>query len=345
MKRMVWLLLFFLLGIVTSGCGKAGQQGTLQNENTIRLVMTTTSTETGLSTLVAYRLADLVKKESGGRVLIEVYPKDWLAGGNTTKGVSMLANGSTDLAAYTSGNLSQLDFRLAVGTIPWAFADFAAARRVIDGAGGAYYEKLLAQHGIVYLASTHNGMRQIANNIRPVRKPEDLAGLRIRITGNPGVLSFLQSLGATPMPMSWSEVPDALRQGVVDGYDTDAMQACSAGLEKLTRYMTVCNYSYENYIVMANSKTFSRLTPETQALIRSKAVEACAWGRDLVEKNEAASRRKFAENGAVVTELSSEELAAFQRQAAPFLEKMKAEYGDEACRAFGLSPAPSGKER
>ncbi|MBR1553051.1 MAG: TRAP transporter substrate-binding protein DctP [Schwartzia sp.] len=339
MKRVAALVLF-VCAFLAFGCGGKHEEPSAREgadgHPKVRLVMATTGTDAGTDTVVARRFAELVRDGTGGAVTIEVYTKDQLAGGNTTKGVEMLANGSVDFAAYTSSNLSMLDPRLAVATLPWAFEDMAAARQTISATGGAYYEKRLAQQGLLYLGFAHNGMRQISSTVWRVRTPEDLKFLKIRVPGNKELLHFYTALGAVPMPMSWSELPDALRQGVVDGYETGFAQSVTAGLDRMTKYATVLNYAYEPYLFIANRKTFDHLDEGTKRLLREKAAEACAWGCDLMEKNEAEARQRFVKSGVLVTELSSEERDAFRRETQPVVEQLKSRYGEEACRAFGI---------
>ena len=344
MKRVAALILF-LCAALMFGCGgkreTAPAPESAAGHPKVRMVMATTGTDKGTDTAVARRFAELVREGSGGSVIIEVYERDQLAGGNTTKGVAMLADGSVDFALYTSSNLSMLDPRLAAATLPWAFEDMATARKILGATGGAYFEKLLAKRGLVYLGFAHNGMRQVSNNVWPVKRPEDIKFLKIRVAGNKECLHFFAALGAVPMPMSWSELPAALRKSVVDGYETGFLQSGTAGLDTITKYTTVLNYSYEPYLFIANRKTFDPLDEETQRLLREKAAEACAWGCDLAEKNEAEARQQFVRSGVLLTELSKEERDAFRRETQPMTEQIKKRYGEEACRAFGI---PWGKE-
>ena len=224
-----------------------------------------------------------------------------------------------------------------------SYMAIAAANQVIlaiDEGGGAYYEKTLAEQGIIYLGYVHNGMRQISNRVWPVRTPEDLKFLKIRISGNVERFQFFASLGALPVPMSWSELPAALRQGVVDGYETGFIMSHSAELEQYTKYTTVLNYAYETYLFIANSKAFDQLEPKTRQLLRDKADEACAWGRREIARQEEDSRQIFVENGIVVTELSAEERDAFKEKSRDIVKYLKREYGKEACRAFGIPFEP-----
>lgn len=337
MKRFCALLLC-VLSLALLGCGqekKVSHDAAAYQK--VRMVMAVNGTEKGIDTLVARKFSQLVDEETGERVHIEVYPRDQLAGGNTTKGVEMIANGSVDLAAYTSGTMAILDERLSVGTIPWSYQSYQEARKVIDETGGAYYAKLLEMQGIRYLGSAHNGFRQLTNNKRPVRSVEDIQGLKIRVLGKQGsYFLFFRTLGAEPIPLSWSELPTTIRQGTTDGQENSCLTILSANLDAIQKYMTVWNYAYENYIFVANTKSFDMLEPKTQAMLQEKMTEACNWGRDYLEENENKFLQECIANGMEVIELSPEEREKFQERTQALMVHLKEKYGTEACEAFQI---------
>ena len=275
-------------------------------------------------------------RDSGGSVEVEIYPNDELWGGSTNEAVRMISEGAVDLAGYVSGSMSLLDPRLEVATIPWAFSGYREARRVIDESGGRYYEMVLAQHGLVYLGSTHNGMRQLTNNLHPVRRPEDLADMRIRVLGGESYRLFFSALGARPIPLSWSALAPAIRQGDVDGQENGFFVMRSRHIDEIQKYMTLYNAAYENYIFVISRKSYDELEPSVRVLIREKMREACEWSRDLLEAEEAGLRAEFAAAGMEIIEPTPEELAAFRDSTARVREELKAKYGPEACAAFRI---------
>lgn len=300
------------------------------------LAMTVNGTDIATDTKVANRFAKMIHEASGGRIVVNVFPNDQLAGGNATKGIEMVSVGAVDLAAYASSTMSVLDERLLVGTIPWAFDSYKRAREVIDGPGGEYYAKILATQDLLFLGSTHNGFRQITNSKRAVKTPQDLRGLKIRVPGGEVYIKFFKALGADPVAMSWSETFTAIQQRTIDGQENGFSVTNSAKMYEIQKYMTVWNYTYENYLFVANEKVFNSFSPQTQALIRAKAREACEWGRDLVEDEQAQLKEKFTSLGMEVTELTSEELKPFKEAVAELRQYLQDKYGREACAAFGM---------
>ena len=330
-KRTLTFLLAAVLLLLT-GCGGSGGGSEVKWD----LSMAVNGTDTQLDSLVANYFAELVAERSGGSIVINVFPNDTLAGGNATKGIEYVAVGGTDLAAYATSVLAGLEPKISVATIPWALTSYEQARQVIDSTGGEYYAELLAPKGITYLGSFHNGFRQLTNSKRPVTKPEDLNGLKLRVPGSAVYMDFFKALGANPTAMSWSEVFTAIQQGTIDGQENGCSITKSAKMDEIQPYMTIWNYSYENDLFVANTKIWESLDDETRQILQECAKEACEWGRDKLESDEEALIQGFRDVGMQVDVLSEEQLAVFQDVVANTLAKVKDDYGPEAGAAFGI---------
>lgn len=338
MRKIFCIVLLLFISIFFTGCNEKVQQ-VEQKENAyqkIKLVMAVNGTEIATDTKVARKFAELVSKESGGNVTIEIFPNDQLAGGNASQGIQMISDGSLDLAAYAAGVMALTDEHLLIATIPYTFNNYKEARHIIDTTGGKYYKKILELQGMTYLASAHNGFRQITNNKREILTPEDLAGLKIRVPGGEVFLKFWETMGATPVAMSWSETVIAIKQGTIDGQENGFSVTNSAKINEIQKYMTLLNYTYENYLFVANTKIFNSLEPKTRQLISEKAKEACDWGRDLVENDEDNLRKKFVKGGMKVKLLSPEELKPFKDKVQSLRKELMQKYGEEACKAFQM---------
>ncbi len=326
------LLSMLFVALTLAGCGGAGSDVDVKWD----LSMAVNGTDTQIDSLVAYHFAELVEERSGGSVVINVFPNDTLAGGNSTKGIEYIATGGSDLGAYATSVLAGLEPKISVATIPWAISSYEEARQVIDSTGGAYYAQLLEPKGITYLGSFHNGFRQLTNSVRPVTKPEDLKGLKIRVPGSAVYMNFFDALGANPTAMSWSEVFTAIQQGTIDGQENGCSITKSAKMDEIQPYMTIWNYSYETDLFVANKKIWDSLDPETQTLLQECALEACEWGRDSLEADEQALIQGFRDVGMQVDVLTEEQLAPFKEAVSGVLDQLKASYGPDACAAFGI---------
>ena len=339
-KKTIALAWILVLTLFTTACSFAGETEEQRGESDyqkIELVMAVNGTDNQIDARVADYFAQLVAERSGGSVTVAVFPNDQLAGGNASRGIEMIASGSVDLAAYATCTLAVVDSQLPVATIPWSFADYAEAREVIDTTGGDYYAQRLAEKNMTYLGSFHNGFRQITNSKHEVRTPEDMKDLKIRVPGSVVYMGFFRALGADPTSMNWSEVFTAIQQNTIDGQENGISITSSSKMEEVQDYLTMWNYSYENDLFVANTTVWETLEEKTRTLLQECATEACEWGRDTLESEEQLLLAEFKAEGMTITYLTTEELNAFKAAINGWRSEIMAEFGEEACAAFGIT--------
>lgn len=335
-----------LAAAALTGCGTKSSSDSGDSNGKYKkmeLVMAVNGTDNQIDTRVAKKFADLVSDKSDGQVTISVFPNDQLAGGNSTKGIEMIAGGSVDLAAYATSVLSVVDEKLSVGTIPWSFDSYDEASKAIDSKGYKYYEKRLSKKGMTYLGAFHNGFRQLTNSKREVRTPEDVKGLKIRVPGSQVYMGVFNSLKADPVAMSWSEVFTAIQQGTIDGQENGISITASAKMDEVQKYMTLWRYAYDSDLIIANSSIWKSLEPSTRRLLRDCSTEACQWGRDYLIKEESSLLKKFRKDGMKITTLSDSEMGQFQKTCNDFRNEMIDFYGKDACEAFGITKKQEGQ--
>ena len=168
-------------------------------------------------------------------------------------------------------------------------------------------------------------------------KPEDLKDLKIRVPGSAVYMGVFNALGASPTAMSWSEVFTAIQQKTIDGQENGCSVTKSAKMDEIQQYMTIWNYSYENDLFVANSRVWESLDENTRQLLQACATESCEWGRDHLEAEEDQLIQGFMDSGMQVDILTEDQLQAFKDAVAGVTADLKAEYGEDACAAFGIN--------
>ena len=133
--------------------------------------------------------------------------------------VEGLTLGMIDGGLIGGGSFQSIDERFGIEALPYAWPTHEAAYKAFDGKLGEFLFKLLNEKGIEGLAWWENGFRHITNNKKPIVKPEDLKGLKIRVTPDKMRLDTFKLLGAAPMAINFGELYSALQQGVVDGQE------------------------------------------------------------------------------------------------------------------------------
>ena len=136
----------------------------------------------------------------------------WRRGG----GAAGAAGGAIDIAAV-SGSVANLDPTFSIMDLPFVFTDRDKVVEFLDGPYGEVSESLVESVGARVLGFGENGFRQITNNKRPIVTSADLAGLKIRVPGNPARVALFEALGAAPTQIDIGEAYLALDQGVLDG--------------------------------------------------------------------------------------------------------------------------------
>ena len=337
MKKLIAMLMAVIMVFALCACG-GGSDDTANDSvyDQINLTMTVNGTDTQIDTLVGQKFAELVDEATGGAVVIDVFPNDQLAGGNAAKGMEMLADGSVDIAAYATVTMGALDEALTVGLTPWIFDDYADARATIDSTGLPYYADILDDYNITLIGSFHNGFRQLSNSKHAVLTPADMAGLKIRTPGSAIYQNTFTALGASPSTLNWGEVFTALQQGTIDGQENGLSITNTSGVLEVQPYVTVWNYSYENDLLMFNSDIWNSLNDETRAVLQEKALEACNWGRDVVEAEHDSLIEQFRADGIQVDVLTEEQVALFKEAVADVKADFLAGFDASAKAAFGI---------
>jgi TRAP-type transport system periplasmic protein len=137
-----------------------------------------------------------------------------IAGQQTTE-FAFLQKGLADFAIGSTINWSPQVKRLNIFSLPFMFSGYAAVDAVEGGEPGEHLFKLIEQNGVLPIAWGENGFRELTNSKRPIRRPEDLNGLKIRVAV-PLFADTFHALGANPVIMNFSEALEAFRMGRTD---------------------------------------------------------------------------------------------------------------------------------
>ena len=186
------------------------------------------------------------------------------------------------------------------------------------------------------LGSFHNGFRQLTNSKHAVLTPDDMAGLKIRTPGSAIYQNTFTALGASPSTLNWGEVFTALQQGTIDGQENGLSITNTSGVLEVQPYVTVWSYSYENDLLMFNSDIWNSLNEATQKVLREKALEACNWGRDVVEAEHETLIEEFRAKGIQVDVLTEDQVALFKEKVADVKAEFLAKFDESALAAFGI---------
>ena len=268
--------------------------------------------------------ANDVKKETEGRVTIQLYPSGQL--GNEKDMVEGLTFGTVDGGLIGGGSFQSIDPKFGIEALPYAWPTHEAAYKAFDGKLGKYLFDLLGKKGIVGLAWWENGFRHITNNKKPVVKPEDLKGLKLRVTPDKMRLDTFKLLGAAPMAINYGELYSALQQGVVDGQENPYAIIYSNPFNEVQKYLSKSGHIWGSAVLCVNSDVWNKLSAKDKETVRKLAQKWCAAQRKETIKEENEFLDKLKAKGMKVNDVDK---AAFQKAVQPVWKSYESTFGKE----------------
>src|SRR5436190_13187680 len=225
---------------------------------------------------------------TNGRLTIQMYASMQLGGEKEMTEQAQV--GAIQFVRVSVGTLGPVVDDLNVLNLPFLFRDTAHMQKVIDGAiGSELLDKVTANEkaGLVGLCWMDAGARSFYNTKHPIKRIEDLKGLKIRVIGNPMFVDMANALGANGVAMGYDQVFSALQTGVIDGAENNPPSFVFDNHYQVAKF-----YSLTQHLIVPEMLVFSRvgwdkLSADDQAMIKKFSREAQADARELWNKTEA----------------------------------------------------------
>lgn len=224
----------------------------------------------------AVKFAELVNEKTNGAVEIQVFSNSQL--GNQRDLVEGLTYGTLDLTMTSTAVLANFLPQMAVFDLPFLFRDIPHTYKALDTIGMEMNKGLEARQ-LKVLGFYENGVRHLTNNVRPVTKPEDMKGLKIRVMEQPVYIEMMKALGANPTPMAFGELYTALQQGTVDGQENPVSHIWTSRFFEVQKYISLTGHTYSAEPLVISMITWNKLPKEYQDAIVESSNEALEWHR------------------------------------------------------------------
>jgi TRAP-type transport system periplasmic protein len=264
----------------------------------------------------------LVETETGGAVEVKVFPAGQI--GNEREMTEAVKLGTLQMA-YVSGPLSNYFKEAQVLDIPYLFPSYPVAGKVLDGwFGKELAAECLKKTGMRVLSYGQIGFRNFTNSSRPIKTPDDLKGMKIRVMESPVYINLIKSMGGSPTPIPWTETYTALQQKVVDGQENPVTSIKFAKLYEVQKYLTLDGHTYGVDFMLINEKFFQTLPKDVQAILKNAAITGQNCGRGIDTIDSTLGIQFLKEKGMEIYSPSAKEKALF-RQAAqkPVIEYLE----------------------
>lgn len=284
--------------------------------------------------IAAEKWAELVAERTDGRINMKVYPGASLVSGDQTKEFTAMRRGIIDMAVGSTINWSPQIQELNIFALPFLMPDYKAIDALTQGPVGEKIFEIIGQNGVVPLAWGENGFREVSNSKHPIRTPDDLKGLKIRVVGSPLFNDTFTALGANPTQMSWADAKPALTTGAVDGQENPLSVFTVAKVYEVgQKYLTFWHYVADPLIFAVNQDVWNSFSPEDQEIVRQAALEAGALCIEIARKglvgDDKSAIKEVEALGVEVVELTPEQHQAFVDATRGVYDNWKSKIGAE----------------
>jgi C4-dicarboxylate-binding protein DctP len=281
----------------------------------------------------AEKFKELAEERTKGKVKVEVYANSTLY--KDAEEVDALLLGAVQMLAPSLAKFGPLGAReFEVFDLPYLFDNYEELHKVTRGPVGAALLKRLEPKGIIGLAYWDNGFMDMSAN-KPLRKPEDFRGLKMRIQSSKVLDAQMRALGASPQVMAFSEVYQALQTGVVDGTENPPSNFYTQKMHEVQKYLTLSNHHYLAYGVIVNKKFWDGLPPDIRKTLEGAMADATQYADDIAKKENEDALEAVKKSGRTeIITLTADEKLAWKRALIKVHKESEARVGKELIQSI-----------
>jgi TRAP-type transport system periplasmic protein len=276
----------------------------------------------------AREMAAAIKQETNGAFDLQIFPSSQL--GSDTDTLSQIRAGGVEFFTLSGLILSTLVPAASINGMGFAFPDYDTVWKAMDGELGGYVRDQIAKTNLLAMEKIwDNGFRQTTTSTKPIGKPDDFRGMKLRVPPSPLWTSMFKAFDAAPASINFNEVYSALQTKIVDGQENPLAIIATAKLYEVQKYCSLTNHMWDGFWFLANKAAWERL-PESMRTIVAKNINAAALKeRDDVAKLNANLQQDLAAKGLVFNKPDPGPFRDKLRSAG-FYTEWKGKYGDEA---------------
>src|SRR5271165_214830 len=250
-------------------------------------------------------LWDAIRSETNGRVVTTVYAENNKLPGGDPEAFQKLLAGEIQFFTLMGGIIGTVVPVAEAQQVPFAFASSRDAHKAIDGPFGRYIGEEMAAKGMYLfpVAGFDNGMRQVTTVARPVIKPDDLAGVKIRVPPGQMIFDTFQAFGAEPVTTPANLIYDAIKTGKVGAQENPLVILEGFKIYEVVKYVSMTNHSWSGFNQMAHLATWKSLPDDIKAVITRNVTKFVRQQREEQGKLNASLRDTFVARGLVFNEV------------------------------------------
>lgn len=321
-KIVSWLVIALLLATALVGCGggaaetEGGEEQPAEQPEKIVWKFGHLGNEDHIWNQTALKFAELVNEKTDGVIEVKVYPNEQL--GNEMEVLNMIQSGTADVG-ISGESMQNWAPKAALMAVPYAFRDTEHMKSVIDSdLGGEISAQIAEKVGVKPIYYHLRAPRNLTTN-EPVRTPEDVKGLKMRVPNVPLFVDAWKAVGAQPQVMAFSEVFTGLQQGVIGAQENPYDLIYSAGFYEVQKYVNETEHVNGWVYVVLGQSQFDALTDDLKAAVTEAAAETQAFADQLFYDEIAGYKQKVQDEG--MTIVDDVDKAAFQKAMEPAVKE------------------------
>jgi tripartite ATP-independent transporter DctP family solute receptor len=261
-------------------------------------------------------MGKIIKEKTGGKYEIKVFPSGTLGDENSI--IDQIRGGIVDCGTLNSGPLSEIVQEIKFLNLPYLFKSPDHMLRVMNSPVGREIDSLIVKYDLFPVAYYGSGARSFYTTNKPIKTPEDLEGLKVRVMSTAVFVDTVNALGAKATPMPFPEVYTALKTGVVDGAENNWPSYESTGHFEVAKYYSLDRHTVTPEPVVFSAKLWNSLSDEEKKIFKDAGVASqdvmyAAWDKRVEKSKEIALK-----GGAQVFEIDP---APFQAKVKPVWDK------------------------
>ncbi len=265
------------------------------------------------------------KEYSNGDITIRIYPNGTL--GTQRETMELIRSGAIPLVKTNAAEMEAFENSYKLFSLPYLFRDRDHYYQVMQGDIGRKILDSTKSKGYFGLTFYDGGARSFYGN-KPVLKPDDLKGMKVRVQPSPGAVEMIKVMGGNPTPLDYGELYTALQQGVVDMAENSVMALTTMRHGEVAKSFSLDEHTMVPDVVLMSNAALDKLSPENQEVILKAAKESMSYMKDLWSEEE---KQEFAK-------LDKMGVKVYQVDKAPFIEKVQPMYANFAKDNPALAP-------
>ncbi len=263
-----------ILLLVLQGCGESHSE-----EDQKTLILAHAMHATHPVTIGMEFMTDRLEEISNGKLVIKTYPTAQL--GDERSVLELVQIGAISMTKISGAVLENIVPPIRIFSLPYLFEDDEHYRKIVDGDIGEALLESGAEYQLKGLAFYDAGWRSFYTKDRPIRTPDDMRGLKIRVQPSVMAINLIRAFGGSPTPLAYGELYTAFQGGIVDGAENNPPSFYSSRHYEVTNYYSINEHTAVPDFLVINASVWENLTEQEQQWIQQAVDESVTYQHEL----------------------------------------------------------------